>query len=157
MAKPTEWLLVVDTLYDHVGAGHRYRQWFHAADDLDLVKDNNRYMLTDGGTPFAFAVPLRGSQQPLTPLRRKTAPQFNGWWAPQPGVMVPNWAFGWELNGARGTFATLFAFDQPAVPTEHAAGTIGWTHQGTETVVSVRDVGLVDIQERAIDTMTETT
>jgi len=155
MTKPTEWLLIVDMLYDSVGATHNYRQWFHAAEEFDLVKDGRRYMLTELGNPLAFAVPLRGSQQPLTPLRSKTAPRLNGWWAPRPGVMVPNWAFGWELSGAQALFATLFTFDRPANPTLNPEGSIGWVHNGVETEVAVRDVGLVDINERPADRTTE--
>jgi len=155
MTKPNEWLLIVDMLYDHVGVAHNYRQWFHAAEDIDLVKDGRSYMLTDTGNPLGFAVPLKGSQEPLTPLRRKTAPRLNGWWAPRPGVMVPNWAFGWELNNAHGTFATLFTFDRPGTPTAHSEGSIGWVHNGVETEVTVRDVGLVDIHERPAETMAD--
>jgi len=156
MTKPTEWLLIVDMLYDNVGVTHNYRQRFHAAEELDLVKDGRRYMLTDLGNPLAFAAPLRASQQPLTPMRRKTAPRLNGWWAPRAGVMVPNWAFGWELNGAQATFATLFAFDRPPTPIVHPEGTIGWVHDGVETKIAVRDVGLVDIHERPAYPTTET-
>jgi hypothetical protein len=156
MTKPTEWLLVVDMLHDNVGATHNYRQWFHAAEDFDLVKDGRRYMLTDIGNPLAFAVPLRSSQQPLTPLRRKTAPQLNGWWAPRAGVMVPNWAFGWELNGAQGTFATLFTFDRPATPIPCPEGSIGWVRDGVHTQITLRDIGFVDIIERPADPATET-
>jgi hypothetical protein len=107
---PGSWLTVVDLLVDRSEAPHLYRQWFHAAPDLDAVPDGDGFQLIDGEmATVVWAAPATGAA-PIPPIRGQAEPVSQGWHSPREGKIVPATAFGWESAGdAIGRLVTVFS------------------------------------------------
>jgi hypothetical protein len=112
---PGAWLLVFDTLRDNAAAGRTYRQWFHAAPDIEVdVTDERVLMTTDDGRSIHVTPLLHAGS--LSPQRGGLEPRPQGWHSPGADVVIPNWAFGWQTSSDDiGRFATLFTLGDPAV------------------------------------------
>jgi hypothetical protein len=110
---PGEWLLVFDTLRDRTGDKRTYRQWFHAASDIDVAALDDGTIMSVSDTPVVHVTPLLGSR-PIEPLRGALEPANQGWHSPGADVVIPNWAFGWEdTSNDIARFGTLFSLAGP--------------------------------------------
>lgn len=104
---PESWLRVEDLLESDRPC--TWRQWWHAAGDLDLVVRAWGVLLVSGGEPFAWVV-ATGGGTPLTPLRADpVAPA--GWWSPRGRSLVPRWSFGWESQGRSAVLGVLIGLE----------------------------------------------
>lgn len=107
---PGRWLTVVDLVVDRSEIPHDYRQWFHAAPDLDAVADGDGFRLVAGdGATVVWSASIAGAT-PIAPVRGRTEPVAQGWHSPREGEIVPATAFGWETTGeAIGRLVTVFS------------------------------------------------
>jgi hypothetical protein len=107
---PGRWLTVVDLVVDRGEMPHLYRQWFHAAPDLELVPDANGSRLIDNAAATVAWAASVTATTPLDPVRGQLEPVAQGWHSPREGQLVPASAFGWEAAGeAIGRFVTVFS------------------------------------------------
>ena len=143
---PGRWLLVFDTLRDRGGSSHQYRQWFHAAPEIDITATGSTTELRADGAPIVHATPLFEAAA-LAPTRGALDTPPQGWHSPGSDVVIPNWAFGWEVSAAdRARFAVVFSLDGPVDVVSAPEGDepertdFAWSVGGTVTRIGV-DLG----------------
>ena len=109
--RPKEWLIVFDWLRDAAAQAHDFRQWFHFAPDLDVAPRADGFVVSREGTPVLGMLPLLGGTTPMHAFG-VTEPRLQGFHSPEPNVLVPNHAAGFEqCQVDHATFATLFLLD----------------------------------------------
>lgn len=109
---PNQWVLVLDWFHDNNGASHNVKQWFHIGHELQLLMDNNQYVVpVPTSKQFLRVASLLCSPIPSRLYIGEEEPMRQGWWSPIERDILPNYAFNFELeNVSTGTFATLFCF-----------------------------------------------
>lgn len=114
---PGEWLLVLDWFHDNLKATHEAKQWFHLAPDLELLPEVEGFRVEVPGCDAPLRVAsLMPAPSALAPVIGQERPVMQGWWSPKERDIVPNYAFGYALEGAaNGVFATLFSFTRELV------------------------------------------
>lgn len=143
IARPGEWLIVVDSLADPGKGEHDYVQRFHFAPDLD-VQGNAAGARASAGTggPLLHMTALLEAQV-VRPVRGQESPDLLGWVAPRAMELEPAWTAGYEAGGVRGTvFATLFRLGAEApeagttrINATARRGQCAWTAAGVAWLV----------------------
>lgn len=117
---PGQWLFVFDWLWDNKEKFHDYRQWFHFAPDIEVIREENqrqyRAIIPGISTPLLIASFF--DEPDLSPVYKgATEPVFQGWWSPQEKVLEPNPTVAFEKKGVRNAvFGTLFIFTEELIP-----------------------------------------
>ena len=109
---PGQWLLVFDWFHDNTNAQHTVRQWFHIGHELQLLLDQEQYLVSVPDSQETLRiVSLLDLPVPSRPYIGEKDPIFQGLWSAKEKDIVPNYAFCHELSGmSHGVYATLFSF-----------------------------------------------
>jgi hypothetical protein len=109
---PGKWLIVLDWFHDNNEATHKVRQWFHLGHELQLLAEQDQYLVpVQASTEPLRVAALLSEMQPSKIYIGEEKPVIQGWWSAKERDIVPNYAFCYELPEATsGVYATLFTF-----------------------------------------------
>ncbi len=111
---PGKWLVVFDWFHDNNEQPHSVKQWFHIGHELQLLMDQEQYVVSvPGSTQLLRVASLMAGPVPSRPYIGEEEPVRQGWWSAKERDIVPNYAVNFELeNASTGLFATLFSFSE---------------------------------------------
>jgi len=143
---PGSWLLVLDDIADEDGQSHRIRQFFQAAEGLQVMERAGGFLLSEEGSPLVWATSLLPGPALVHAVRGRADEPVRGWRAAGGSVLIPIWSFGWEADGRAVSFATLFTLDGPASIIEGDETGLAWQCAGSRVGVAVGAHGIEDVQ-----------
>lgn len=118
MCKFKEWLLVFDSLWDKKKQPHDFRQWFHFAPQIELIRTNSGYsgLIGEQEQPICITS-LFGDPFHSEIYHGMKEPMIQGWVSPKEGSIHPNAAIAFEQKAVENTnFATILSFSNELKP-----------------------------------------
>lgn len=113
---PSKFLLVLDWLHDDQNEKHEFRQNFHFAPEWSAVTHGGR-VYAQAFTDQLFVSSLVPGTQTSEVIRGRQGDDMFGWISDKPYSLVPSPSFAVIQKGTcSASFATLFCFDEPAIP-----------------------------------------